>query len=151
MCFNVFCFCLCDFNMFFRYAVTSLSLRICYVYRVIRSAYRCSIFSVVCFCRSLFVLLYFSVGHWVVYSSSLYGFWLPHWYLQALFEEGRALQYKKTTKGPTTICKTLHQKIKIQQHGPHQCWTQALRKRSCSCSTIGTRHVSSCFTQGDKH
>ena len=71
MCFNVFCFCLCDFNMFFRYAVTSLSLRICYVYRVIRSAYRCSIFSVVflqivvcsfvLFCWSLGCLLVFIV------------------------------------------------------------------------------------------
>jgi hypothetical protein len=31
------------------------------------------------FCRSLFVL---SCGHWVVCSSSIYGFWLPLWYLR---------------------------------------------------------------------
>jgi hypothetical protein len=33
----------------------------------------------VMFCRSLCVL---SFGHCVVYSSSIYGFWLPLWYLQ---------------------------------------------------------------------
>ena len=37
------------------------------------------------FCRSLFVLLYFSFGHCVVCSSSIYGFWMLLWYLQALF------------------------------------------------------------------
>ena len=36
------------------------------------------------FCRSLFVLLYFSFGQCVVCSSSIYGFWLPLWYLQTL-------------------------------------------------------------------
>jgi hypothetical protein len=42
-----------------------------------------SIFSFMCmFCRSLFVLLLFSFGHCVV-CSSIYGFWLPIWYLQA--------------------------------------------------------------------
>jgi hypothetical protein len=35
------------------------------------------------FCRSLFVLL--SYGHCVVCSSTIYGFWLPLWYLQILF------------------------------------------------------------------
>ena len=44
-----------------------------------------SIFSFMCmFCRSLFVLSYFSFGHCVVCPSSIYGFWLPLWYLQAL-------------------------------------------------------------------
>jgi hypothetical protein len=33
----------------------------------------------------LFVLLYFSFGQCVVCSSSIYGFWLPLWYLQTLF------------------------------------------------------------------
>ena len=44
------------------------------------------IFSFICmFCRSLFVLLYFSFGHCVVCSSSIYGFWLLHlWYRQTL-------------------------------------------------------------------
>jgi len=36
-------------------------------------------------CRSLFFLLcFFSFGHCVACSSSIYGFWLPLWYLQAL-------------------------------------------------------------------
>ena len=44
-----------------------------------------SIYSFMCmFCRSLFVLLSFSFGHCVVCSSSIYGFWLPLWYLQTL-------------------------------------------------------------------
>ena len=43
-----------------------------------------SIFSCMCmFCRSLFVLCTFSFGHCVV-CSSIYGFWLPLWYLQTL-------------------------------------------------------------------
>jgi hypothetical protein len=38
------------------------------------------IFSFMCmFCRSLFVLCTFSFGHCVIYSSSIYGFWLPLW------------------------------------------------------------------------
>ena len=58
--------------MLIRYAITSLSLRICNVYRVIRSANCYLIFGVMCmFCRSLFVLLYFLFDHYVVYSSSL--------------------------------------------------------------------------------
>ena len=36
------------------------------------------------FCRSLFVLYTLSFGHCVVCSSSIDGFWLPPWYLQAL-------------------------------------------------------------------
>ena len=45
-----------------------------------------SIFSFMCmFCRSLFVLCAFSFGHCVIYSSSIYGFWLPLFdYLQTL-------------------------------------------------------------------
>ena len=35
------------------------------------------------FCRSLFVLLSFSIGHCVV-CPSVCGFWLPLWYLQTL-------------------------------------------------------------------
>jgi hypothetical protein len=35
-------------------------------------------------CRSLFVLLYIFPSHCVVCSSSIYGFWLPFWYLQTL-------------------------------------------------------------------
>ena len=36
------------------------------------------------FCRCCFVLLYFFVCPCVVCSSSIYGFWLPLWYLQTL-------------------------------------------------------------------
>jgi len=44
-----------------------------------------SIFRSKCmFCRSLFVFLYFFLGHCVVCSSSIYGLWLPHSYLQTL-------------------------------------------------------------------
>ena len=45
--------------------------------RVIRSLVLCVIF-----CRSLFVL--FSFRHCIVCPSSIYGFWLPVWYLQAI-------------------------------------------------------------------
>jgi len=34
------------------------------------------------FCRSLFVLLFFSFCHCIVWPSLIYGFWLPFWYLQ---------------------------------------------------------------------
>ena len=46
---------------------------------------RYSIFSLICmFCRSTFVCcVTFSSGHCTcVVCSSIYGFWLPHWYLQ---------------------------------------------------------------------
>jgi hypothetical protein len=39
------------------------------------------------FSRSLFVLLYFFFGRCAVCSSSIYGFWLPLWYLQTLNQE----------------------------------------------------------------
>jgi hypothetical protein len=39
------------------------------------------------FCRSLFVLLYFFFWPLVVCSSSIYGFWLPLWYLQTLLSQ----------------------------------------------------------------
>ena len=41
----------------------------------------------VCFVDHCLSLCTFSFGHWVVCSSSIYGFWLPLWYLQALFIE----------------------------------------------------------------
>jgi hypothetical protein len=37
-----------------------------------------------CVCRLFFVLLHFFFGHCVACSSSIYGFWLPLWYLQTL-------------------------------------------------------------------
>ena len=45
----------------------------------------------VMFCRSLFVLLSFVFWHYVVCSSSIYGYWLPFWYLQSLL--GGVLSY----------------------------------------------------------
>ena len=38
----------------------------------------------VCFVDRCLSLCAFSFGHCVVYSSSIYGFWLPLWYLQTL-------------------------------------------------------------------
>jgi hypothetical protein len=43
------------------------------------------------FCRSLFVLLYFSFGHCVVCSSSIYGFWLPPFDIYKLFLQSTLL------------------------------------------------------------
>ena len=54
-----------------------------------------SIFSFICmFCRSLFVLLCFLFWSLVCSSSSIYGFWLPLWYLQTLL----VLEKIKTTR-----------------------------------------------------
>jgi hypothetical protein len=53
--------------------------------------YSYSIFTFICmFCRSLLFLLY----HCVVFSSSIYGFWLPLWYFQTLLRLHNA-QYKR--------------------------------------------------------
>jgi hypothetical protein len=49
-------------------------------YRII--SFQVSLVFYVMFCRSLFVLSYFSFGHCIVFPSSIYGFWLPLWYLQ---------------------------------------------------------------------
>jgi len=56
------------------------------------------VFSGVCVTRSLvFVDRYlsfctFSFGNCVVCSSSIYGFWLPLWYLQALFNSATHIE-----------------------------------------------------------
>ena len=47
--------------------------------RVTRSLVLC-----VCFVDRCLSFCTFSFGHCVVYSSSIYGFWLPLWYLQTL-------------------------------------------------------------------
>ena len=79
-----------------------------------------SIFSFICmFCWLLFVLLYFffwplcclfffdiriliaplvSFGHCVVCSSSIYGFWLPLWYLQTLLHTTLPEQFQNLTE-----------------------------------------------------
>ena len=41
----------------------------------------------VMYCRSLFVPLIFCFVHCAVYPSSINGFWIPLWYLQAYIEE----------------------------------------------------------------
>jgi hypothetical protein len=38
----------------------------------------------VCFVNRCLSICHFSFGHWVVCPSSIYGFWLPLWYLQTL-------------------------------------------------------------------
>ena len=47
--------------------------------RVTRSLVLC-----VCFVDRCLSFCTFSFGHCIVYSSSIYGFWLPLWYLQTL-------------------------------------------------------------------
>jgi hypothetical protein len=51
---------------------------------VISRIWHSSIVTICMFYRSLFVLWTFSFGHCFVCSSSIYGFWLPLWYLQTL-------------------------------------------------------------------
>ena len=41
----------------------------------------------VCFVDRYLSFCLFSFGHWIVCSSSIYGFGLPLWYLQTLFKE----------------------------------------------------------------
>jgi hypothetical protein len=41
----------------------------------------------VCFVDRCLFFCTFSFGHCVVYSSSIYGFWLPIWYLQTLLKD----------------------------------------------------------------
>ena len=51
--------------------------------RVTRSLVLC-----VCFVDRCLSFCTFSFGHCVVYSTSMYGFWLTLWYLQTLLESG---------------------------------------------------------------
>jgi hypothetical protein len=82
--FNSYMLLSCDFMYLYRIVVNvSITFFLCVsLYIFFRGSYY-SIFSFICmFCRSLFVLLYFfSFGHCVVCSSSIYRFWLPLWYL----------------------------------------------------------------------
>jgi hypothetical protein len=78
--FNSYMLLSCDFMYLYRIVVNvSITFFLCVsLYIFFRGSYY-SIFSFICmFCRSLFVLLYFfSFGHCVVCSSSIYRFWLP--------------------------------------------------------------------------
>ena len=93
-----------------------------------------SIFSFICmFCRSLFILLYFfSFGHCVVCSASIYAFWLPLWYLQTLlnatFNNISAISWNnpkhpdKTTGLPQVIEKLYHIILYTATWAQHQWW-----------------------------
>jgi len=54
------------------------------------------------FCTSLLVHCPFSFGHFVVCSSSIYGFWLSFWYLQILLLNisRRVWRYQRGNQNP---------------------------------------------------
>jgi hypothetical protein len=89
------------------------------------------IFCFICmFCRSLLFFCTFSFGHCVVCSSSIYGFWLPFWYLQTLLVPNVSsilvfsiIDYTRTTPTPG---------------GEPMCSIMV----SSSCLLSDTRHVS---------
>ena len=58
--------------------------------RVVRSLVLC-----VCFVDRCLSFRTFSFGHCVVCSSSIYGFWLPLWYLQTLLSSISAILWVK--------------------------------------------------------
>jgi len=72
--------------------------------RVTRSLVLCVYFLDLClsFCT-------FSFGHCTVCSSSIYGFWLPLWYLQTLLPKAnhRIVERRKIDT-PNTLCITAH-------------------------------------------
>jgi hypothetical protein len=82
---------------------------------------------------------------YLVCPSSIYGFWLPLWYFQTYLNlrlnniYGQLhfisfFRYKAKTNAQTFICKTLHRKLKIEQHEPN--WKRGdLRRVSSFCST----------------
>ena len=52
----------------------------------------------VCFVDRCLSFCTFSFGHCVVYSSSIYGFWLPLWYLQTLLVICKWITFPSTEK-----------------------------------------------------
>ena len=56
------------------------------VYRFFFQYSMCLLFSVLCFVDNCLTYCPFSLGHCIV-CSSMYGFWLPLWYLQAFQKE----------------------------------------------------------------
>jgi len=75
----------------------------------------------VCFVDRCLSSCTFSFGHCVVFSSSIYGFWLPFWYLQTLLKRCE-IKYcklkdrkyngqKKKTTGQTMVDKTTEKNI----------------------------------------
>ena len=75
------------------------------------------------FCRSLFVLLFFSFGRCVVCSSSIYGFWLPLWYIQTLLCHNLS-----TSRGRSTIWSIRFGKNSFSISAEQYCWVRA---KSC--------------------
>jgi hypothetical protein len=66
----------------------------------------------VCFVDRCLSFCPFSFGHCVVCPSSIYGFWLPLWYLQTLQAEINQNYYKeKQTSKEHDIC--LHQNLRL--------------------------------------
>jgi hypothetical protein len=80
--------------------------------------------SIFCFVDCCLSFSTFSFGHCVVCSSSIYGFWLPLWYLQSSLQIIK-WQYKTYH----TVCTVLQLKLRC-----------SVRVNS-SCSTSGTRSV----------
>jgi len=60
-----------------KYSILCVSCNFFYMAILMVNVARSLVFCVM-FCRSLFYLF----GHCIVCSSSIYGFWLPIWYLQ---------------------------------------------------------------------
>jgi hypothetical protein len=72
--------------------------------RVTRSLVWC-----VCFVDRCLSICTFSFGHCVVCSSSIYGFWLPLWYLQTLLTNSE----KKPESNPLS---TLQTRVNLRSH-----------------------------------
>jgi hypothetical protein len=71
----------------------------------------------VCFVDRCFSFCTFSFGHCVVCSSSIYGFWLPLWYLQTLLTK----RWGKPKSNPEWIERTIQRYM--------QPWTQDSNRR----------------------
>ena len=66
----------------------------------------------VVFCRSVFVMLSF-FGHCINCSSTIYGFWLPFWYLR-IFLLSLIAEHINHVKTPTLITHTTSKRINPQ-------------------------------------
>jgi hypothetical protein len=92
----LFCFCL----FYFLCVYFSVFLfYFCSFFRIVQSLDLCTIFS-----RSLFVFAFLSFCVWSLHSLSIYGFWLPLWYIrftassfQLFFRRGRKINKQINT------------------------------------------------------
>jgi len=78
----------------------------------------------VCFVDRCLSFCSFSFGHCVVYSSSIYGFWLPLWYLQTLLAQ--CWSPISTTR---TITSHLHL---LNTNKTYTCWLNLPWRRAMS-------------------